>query len=373
MNEAPIPVDAAIAPKVSAPQHGPRPLPLFLDILWRETHGDPALRQRAFTGLARYQNASRPLPPPPPRAAASAQNTRLLHYGTENRPKITKSQSLTAPAPVVFIPSLINPPTVLDLSERQSMLRYLAARGHDPWLIDWGTPKAGETGLDLAGHIERKLVPLIESIGRPVILAGYCLGGTLALGLAAIMPVAAVAAIASPWNFDGFPPDAREEVARLWSNAKPVCARLGYVPMEVLQSGFWSLDPARTIRKYAAFGDMAPGSHAEQAFLALEDWANEGPPLTYAAGEQLFEHLYAGNATGLGQWTIGGQHASVTDLPCPTLSIASLTDRIVPAASSPVLDENWTLKLGHVGMIISSRAQETLWDRLSGWLSKHGG
>jgi polyhydroxyalkanoate synthase len=348
-------------------------LPLFLDILWRETHGDPALRQRAFAGLARYQEAERPPPPPPPRAAASVQNTRLLHYGTENGRKMHNSQSLTARTPVVFIPSLINPPTVLDLSEQQSMLRYLASLGHDPWLIDWGAPGAEENALDLTGHVERKLAPLIQTIGRPVILAGYCLGGTLALGLATIAPVAAVAAIASPWNFDGFPTDAREEVARLWKGAKPVCARLGYVPMEVLQSGFWSLDPARTIRKYAAFGDMKHGSHAEQAFLALEDWANEGPPLTYTAGEQLFEHLYAGNATGLDQWSIGGRHVSIRDLSCPTLSIASLTDRIVPATSAPALDENWTLGLGHVGMIVSGRAREALWNPLSGWLSKHGG
>jgi polyhydroxyalkanoate synthase subunit PhaC len=342
-------------------------------MLWRETHDDPQLRRRAFAGLSRYQEAARPGRPPAPRVAASVQNTRLLHYGTENPLKTDISQAVTTRIPVVFIPSLINPPTVLDLSEEQSMLRYLAGRGHDPWLIDWGMPEADETALDLAGHIEQKLQPLIAGIGRPVMLAGYCLGGTLALGLASVLPVAAVVTIASPWNFDGFPSDTSEQIGRLWNDAKPVCARLGYVPMEVLQSGFWSLDPARTIRKYAAFGEMEPGSHAEGAFLALEDWANEGPPLTYAAGVELFEQLYTANATGLGKWFIGGRCFTPSALSCPTLSIASQTDRIVPAASSPALAENWSLHLGHVGMIVSGRAREMLWDPLSEWLSKQGG
>ena len=341
-------------------------------MLWRETHGDPELRRRAFAGLSRYQDAVRPTPPPPPRVAASAQNSRLLHYGTEKPAKTKKSQQLTAPVPIVFIPSLINPPTVLDLSEQQSMLRYLAGRGHDPWLIDWGAPEQSESGLDLVGHIAQKLAPLISTIGRPVILAGYCLGGTLALGFGSLSP-AAIVTIASPWNFDGFPAETREEIGRMWAEAKAVCARLGYVPMEVLQSGFWSLDPARTIRKYVAFADMVPGSHAEGAFLAVEDWANEGPPLTYAAGEELFERLYAGNVTGLGQWSVDGRPCVPQELDCPTLSIASLTDRIVPASSAPMLAENWTLGLGHVGMIVSGRARELLWDPLSGWLSKHGG
>lgn len=341
-------------------------------MLWRETHGDAELRRRAFQGLSRYQEATRPKPPPAPRVAASVRNSRLLHYGTENSLKTHKSQGVTAPFPIVFIPSLINPPTVLDLSEQQSMLRHLASLGHDPWLIDWGTPEQSENGLDLAGHVEQKLTPLISAIGRPVILAGYCLGGTLALGLGGLSP-AAIVTIASPWNFDGFPTESRDEVIRLWGEAKAVCARLGYVPMEVLQSGFWSLDPARTIRKYAAFGDMTSGSHAEQAFLAVEDWANEGPPLTFAAGAELFDRLYAGNATGLGQWSVGGRPCRLDDLHCPTLSIASLTDRIVPASSAPVLAENWTLGLGHVGMIVSGRARELLWDPLSRWLSKHGG
>jgi polyhydroxyalkanoate synthase len=152
-----------------------------------------------------------------------------------------------------------------------------------------------------------------------------------------------------------------------------MCQRFGYVPMEVMQSGFWAMDPARTIRKYAAFADMAAGSDEEQAFLAVEDWANDGPPLSHAAGQDLFEQFYAANASGLCQWRIGGKPVDPTALSRPGLSIRSATDRIVPADAAPELPDSMTLQLGHVGMIVSGRAPEILWQPLSEWLSSHGG
>ncbi len=279
----------------------------------------------------------------------------------------------TAGAPVVFVPSLINPPQILDLSEERSMLRHLAAAGHDVHLIDWGTPDAQDSALGLDGHVAQRLVPLLATLPRPPILVGYCLGGTLALAAAMLHPVAAVATLAAPWNFAGYADADRQETAALWQRSKALCARLGYVPMEVLQSGFWAMDPRRTIRKYAAFADMAPGSEAERAFLAVEDWANAGPPLSFAAGRDLFELLYDADASGRGEWRVEGRAIDPAALPCPSLSIASSTDRIVPASAAPKLGAERLLSLGHVGMVIGGRAPELLWEPLSLWLSTQGG
>lgn len=269
---------------------------------------------------------------------------------------------------VVLIPSLVNSHVVLDLSDRMSLGRHLAGAGFAPFLVDWGKPGPEDTALDLAGHVEQRLVPLIRSIEGPVILAGYCLGGTLALGAATMTDPVAVATIAAPWRFDHYPDQERERIATLWHQSKPLCERLGFVPMEVLQNGFWSLDPRRTIRKYAAFADMAEGSDAERAFLAVEDWANEGAPLTFAAGRDLFENLYAGNVSGKGKWTVGGRPVRPENIACPTLAIQSTTDRIVPADAAPPLRDRIDSPLGHVGMIVSRRAPEEIWKPLSDWL-----
>src|SRR4051794_41544336 len=87
-----------------------------------------------------------------------------------------------AGAPVLFVPSLINPPSILDL-EGKSLLRWLAGRGRvRPLLVDWGWDLAARAGLSVAGHVEDVLLPLIEAAGGDVALVGYCLGGTMAFG-----------------------------------------------------------------------------------------------------------------------------------------------------------------------------------------------
>lgn len=274
---------------------------------------------------------------------------------------------------MVFIPSLINPPRVLDLSESRSLLRHMAAAGHDAHLVDWGTPDKEDAGLDLAGHVAQRLVPMLDALPRPPILVGYCLGGTLAIGAATLRTVPALATIAAPWRFDGFAPADLELIANLWRGAKPMAERIGYVPMEILQSGFWAMDPARTIGKYAAFADAPPGSDAERAFLAVEDWANGGAPLTFAAGQDLFERFYAANVSGSGQWRVEGHTVDPAALACPTLSIVSTSDHIVPAAAGPPLHEERSLALGHVGMVVGGRARDALWNPLSLWITRHGG
>ena len=63
--------------------------------------------------------------------------------------------------------------------------------------------------------------------------------------------------------------------------------------MEVLQSAFWSLDPERTVAKFAGFAELEPGSSKALRFVTLEDWANEGEALPFPAARQLLDGLAA--------------------------------------------------------------------------------
>src|SRR3546814_3614996 len=110
-------------------------------------------------------------------------------------------------------------------------------------------------------HTSCALVTGVQTCALPIsppVLAGYCLGGTMALAAACAMPVAGLAMIAAPWRFAGFSDRARGDIASLWQSAEPACAALGLVPMEVLQTGFWRLDPGRTIANYERFGRLDP-------------------------------------------------------------------------------------------------------------------
>lgn len=269
--------------------------------------------------------------------------------------------------PVVFVPSLINPPLVLDLARGNSLLRWLARQGFCPLLVDWGSPGPEDRAQDVDAHITELLLPLLRSLDSPPVLVGYCLGGTLATAAAAAHPAAGLVNIAAPWRFTGYG-EALEPIAELWDQAHATCEQLGLVPMEVLQSGFWRLDPRRTVAKFERFARLAPGSAEARAFVTLEDWANAGAPLTYGAGRQLFDDFFSADLPGTGRWRIEGRAVDPQALACPALSFVSTTDRIVPAASAARFGEVRELAMGHVGMIVGGRARAALWEPLAGWL-----
>ena len=328
-------------------------------MLREETQHDPERQAAALAGLRAYQAAPRIARPAPMPVIASAGRAVLRDYGGADG----------GGRPVVFVPSLINGPDVLDLLPDTSLLRWLAGQGLRPLLIDWGTPGPEDRALSIADHIETMLLPLLDAAGADAAYVGYCLGGTMAIAAAAIRPPASLALIAAPWRFSGFPDTARTGLTDLWREAQPTADAIGLLPLEVLQAAFWQLDPKRTIDKFVSFGRSAKRDAAARLFVALEDWANDGPPLTLAAGRELIEALFVGDASGAGRWRVGGRAIDPAALTCPVLDIVSTSDRIVPAASAAGVGRTLTLAQGHVGMMIGGRARHTLWQPLADWLA----
>ncbi len=329
-------------------------MPIFLKMLRNEAAGDEARVKAVLAGVRRYQQAPRRDAERSASEVVRVGRARLLDHGG-NGP------------PAVFVPSLINGPEILDLDQDRSLLRWLATQGVRPLLVDWGSPASDERDLDIAGHAERLLDPLLAGLGEPAILVGYCLGGVIALGAARMRTSRAVGLIATPWNYGGFSDASRAALGTLWEKSEPPAHACGLLPMDVLQLAFWQLDPARTLAKYEAFGrHNDPG--AELVFVPVEDWANDGPPLTLAAARELVEDFFGRNVTAAGEWRVGGVPVEPHALGVPSFEIVSTTDRIVPAAASVGLPNRLSLALGHIGMIVGKRAPAEVWQPLAGWL-----
>jgi polyhydroxyalkanoate synthase subunit PhaC len=299
---------------------------------------DPELARAALVGLRAYEEAPRRERWRPKPEIARVRGAALRDHGGGG-------------PPVVLVPSLINPPRILDLDQQVSLTAAVAQMGRRVLLLDWG--KADErSGLTVALHIEELLLPLLRSIGERVALIGYCLGGTMAIAAANIVPVDRLATIAAPWKFSGYPESSRRALDDMWLHSKSPAKQLGALPMEVLQAAFWSLDPQRTVRKFAEFGRLDSASAEAQRFVELEEWANEGEPLPYAAAEELIEDFFGDDLPGFGRWTVGEKLAADT-LVGPSLHLTAEHDRIAPAATAPQ-GQRVAIPSGHVGMIVGS-------------------
>ena len=312
---------------------------------------DPELARAALDGLGIYERAERPPSRPALPEVARAGGAALRDHGG------------SGPA-AILIPSLINPPSILDLDPQVSLASAVAGMGRRSLSIDWGDA-SDRAQLDVSGHVEQLLLPLLRDIGEPAALIGYCLGGTMAIAAANLVPTERVATLAAPWRFASYSGQGRDNLAAMWRDTRATAQSLGALPMEVLQAAFWSLDPKRTVAKFAMFAGFDPDSPEARRFVQLEDWANDGEPLPVAAARELFEDLFSADLPGMGRWTIGGK-AIAMPVGLPMLHVTAAHDRITPASASPP-GNAVELSTGHVGMIVGS-ARERLHEELRTFL-----
>lgn len=303
---------------------------------------EPTLACEALEGLRAYERAPRRQRAFPKPEIAHVRGAALRDHGGEG--------------PIaVLVPSLINPPRILDLDDDVSLTRAIAEMGRRTILLDWG--EASERSeLSVAGHIEQLLLPLLRRLDQPITLVGYCLGGTMAIAAANLAPVERVITLAAPWHFARYPERSHRALQAMWRQSESSAKSLGALPMEVLQAAFWSLDPRRTVRKFAEFSKLDPQSATARRFVELEEWANEGEPLPYPAAKELVEELFDADRPGLGEWTVAGQKVS-DRLSAPVLHLTAERDLIAPpetAAAGAIV----SIPSGHVGMIVGSARHE---------------
>lgn len=341
-------------PELPRPHHrrGPRPLLLHL------AGADPAL----IRGIAAYRQhpAMRTLIDPP--AIWTEGPSRLLDFNPYGYPT------------VLFVPSLVNRSYVLDLTAERSMMRWLAGQGIRALLLDWGWPGQAERQYTLtdivAGVMDRALTAAIDQCQGRCVLAGYCMGGLLALALAQRRPadVQALALLATPWSFAPGP------LASHLPMLEPLMALTGTLPIDALQTLFAAVEPGSVAAKFRRFGAMDQASAAAHDFVALEDWLNDGVPLAAPIAREVLGGWYGKNTPGQGAWHVAGAAVRPEALRVPTWIAAPARDRIVPPDSAlplasaipgAVLHRPGT---GHVGMVAGSRAEHELWTPMLAWL-----
>ncbi|MBI0536257.1 alpha/beta fold hydrolase [Roseomonas sp. KE2513] len=309
----------------------------------------------------------RDLPAPP--SLWSEGPARLLDYGGEG------------PA-TLFVPSLVNRATVLDLMPGHSMLRWLAAAGLRPLLLDWGEPGSAEHGFTLtdwiAGRLERALAVAARAAGGPIVLAGYCMGGLLTLAAALRRPelVRALVLLATPWDFHaGGVADRARAAANLLPLLEPVMAATGGLPVDALQLLFAGLDPFGIARKFRAFGRLDPASPRAAHFVALEDWLNDGVPLPAPVARECLAGWYGQNTPMAGTWRVAGRPVDPAGWAGPAFLAIPRGDRIVPPESARALAHRLpdptvlSIPAGHIGMAAGLRAGTALWRPLRDWIT----
>ena len=332
---------------------------------------DPGL----IHGIAAYRRHPWRRSLPDPAVLWQEADARLLDYGETGGEAGGKTANAAA-RPVLFVPSLVNRAYVLDLLPGRSLVRWLAAHGMRPLVLDWGWPGTADRSLALADLITGRLERALAAVGSPVVLAGYCMGGLLSVAAALRRPdlVDALALLATPWDFHAAHAAHARRLAAMLPLFEPVLAATGSLPVDALQALFATPDPGAIAAKFRAFGRMDQDGPAARDFVALEDWLNDGVPLAAPVARETLGEWYGLNAPGRGTWQVGGVAVEPGRLAMPAFVAAPARDRIVPPDSAlplarlipgAVLHQP---RAGHIGMVAGPRAEAELWQPLLGWL-----
>jgi len=320
-----------------------------------------------LTGIALYRSHPYVRSLPSPKVVWSHGSTSLLDYGGRGKP-------------ILVVPSLVNRAYILDLGKDVSLMRRLVREGLRPFLVDWGRPAAQELGLTLTDYVRDRLCAALDAVRmhamHPVSVIGYCMGGLLALGLAQFRStdVERLALLATPWDFHVGRETNIEATRGLSVALEPVIAATGMLDVEILQAMFASLDPFLNVRKFTAFAGRDQASEEAAHFVAIEDWANDGVPLTGPVARECLGGWYGANTPMCGQWRIAGVPVEPARIGHPTLLVIPARDRIVPPASAAALAARLPSAVtihanaGHIGMVAGRHAARAIWPMLASWL-----
>ncbi|HZD25235.1 MAG TPA: alpha/beta fold hydrolase [Alphaproteobacteria bacterium] len=301
--------------------------------------------------------------------------TRLLDYGGQGDGE--------GGPPVLFVPSLINRAYVLDLADDLSLLRWLAQQGLRPLLVDWDSPGEVERGFGLADYVARlnRALDAVLGLGAgPVGLVGYCMGGNLALPLALRRQadLSGLALLATPWDFHAERSPHARLLATVAGAVEAVTEAFGELPVDLLQAFFAMLDPASAQRKFRRFAEIAETRGKAARFVQLEDWLNDGVPLTAPVARECLRDWYLENRPGRGDWQLADRPVRPQALALPALLAIPANDRIVPPGMAwplaRLLPDVTVISpaAGHIGMVVGGQAEAGLWRPLADWLRLHG-
>lgn len=320
-------------------------------------------------GIRRYQTSS--IPPVSRRSKTLWQkgSVKLLQAGA-----FKKSQQT-----IVLVPSLINGPDILDLlPKRLSFTRFLLQQKINVLTVDWGDLLRDRSIKNLDDLLLRRLAPALaaaaQQAGRPVTVAGYCMGGLLAAGVfaAARLHIGALIFLATPWDFHA---DAPRLSTLVKQAAASMMAGDGPLSNVRIQSLFAMVDPDMALAKYGRFATLNDG-HEEEIFVAVEDWLRTGRDLPGAIGRACLTHWYLNNQPVAGKWRIAGHTVRAKDLSSvPCLIVAPKRDKLVEYKTSIPLAQQigkaatlLSPDCGHIGMMAGRRAEDAVWQPVAKWL-----
>jgi polyhydroxyalkanoate synthase subunit PhaC len=248
--------------------------------------------------------------------------------------------------PLLIVPAWIMKYYILDLSPRNSMVKYLVDQGHTVFMMSWKNPDAADRDIGMDDYLEQGFKAALDAVsaivpGPKVHAVGYCIGGTLlSIGAAALARdrderLASMTLFAAQADFSE-----PGELAFFINPSQLAMLEATMHKKGVLDSrqmgGAFAMLRAQDLVWQPAVENYLKGKR--QPMIDLMAWNADGTRMPWRMHSEYLYRLYLDNELATNRFPVGGQLVRLSDIRVPMFVVGTEADHVAPWKSVYKID-----------------------------------
>lgn len=240
--------------------------------------------------------------------------------------------------PVLIVPAWIMKYYILDLSPENSLVKWLVSKGHTVFIISWRNPGQEDRNLSMDDYYRLGAMSAIDTVSKiipetDIHLMGYCLGGTLAMIVAAAMArdhdkrLKSLSLLAAQGDFT----EAGELMLFITDSEISFLENMmweqGYLDIKQMAGSF------QMLRSYDLIWSKMVDDYMhgkERGMIDLLAWNADATRMPYKMHSQYLRTLFLDNDFAEGHYKVEGDLVAPKNIQIPVFAVSTETDHVAP-------------------------------------------
>ncbi len=240
--------------------------------------------------------------------------------------------------PILIVPAWIMKYYILDLSARNSLMKYLVDQGHTVFTMSWKNPDGSDRDLGMDDYLDKGFRAAMDAVSaimpkRKIHTVGYCIGGTLLMiGAAALARdrderLASITTFAAQVDFSE-----PGELAFFINPSQLAMLEATMHRKGVLESrqmgGAFAMLRSQDLLWQPIVNNYLKGQR--DRMIDLMAWNADGTRMPWRMHTEYLYRLFLDNELATNRFPAGGKLIRLSDIGVPMFVVGTETDHVAP-------------------------------------------